>query len=392
MQASFTLGHVRGISIGIHSTWLIVFGLLTYSLAEGVLPNQYHGWSTAMYWIIGAISALLLFASVLAHELGHSLTALSKGVKVKSIVLFIFGGVAQLEDETDTASDEFWIAIAGPAVSVVIGVLSALIFLAVRGVSEEIGAIFAYLATANIILVLFNLIPGFPLDGGRVFRAVLWGATDNLQRATRIASTVGMVVGYIFIVLGIFLVFQNPISGIWIIAIGWFLRSAAEQSYQQLMMERAFSGVRVNELMTRDPVTVAPDVPLDRLVSDYVMARNVRGLPVMQNGDLVGIITLNDIKDVPQHDWPARTVGEVMTPRDKLVTATPTTSLKTVVKAMSDNDIHQLPVLQDGKLVGLLTRNAVIRALQLQQELGGPSTRGQTPTGAAANRQQIGAR
>lgn len=373
MEASFKLGRIRGITIGIHYTWLIVFGLLTYSLAVGVFPGLYSDWTTAQYWGVAALASLLLFASVLAHELGHSVVAQSKGIPVRSITLFIFGGVATITQESKRAGDEFLIAVAGPAVSLVIGVVSIAIYLLTGNVSEYIAAIFLYLGYANLILVAFNLIPGFPLDGGRVFRAIVWGVTNNVQRATRIASTVGVIIGYLFIVAGIFLVFSSPISGIWLIAIGWFLQSAAEQSYQQMRMQRSFEGVTVATLMERSPVTVPPDVTLETLVDGYVLPYNIRGLPVVQQGALVGIITLTDIKDTPRTEWDRWTVSDRMTPRAETVTVTPDTALTQALEAMSRRDIHQIPVVQDGTLVGLLSRNQIIRFLQLREEIPSPS-------------------
>lgn len=372
MEASIKLGTVRGIPIGIHYTWLIVFGLLTYSLADGVLPSWYEDWSTPAYWIVGVIASLLLFASVLAHELGHSLVAISRGIPVKSITLFIFGGVALLGQESEEAGDEFLIAIAGPAVSVLVAVVSLGTWFLFRDTNEQVSAIFLYLAWANFLLVAFNLIPGFPLDGGRVFRSIIWGITNDIRKATRVASIVGVIIGYLFITLGIFLVFSgNLISGVWLVVIGWFLQNAAEQSYQQLAMQRTFQGVQVANLMDSNPVTVGPEATIDELVDHYVLGRNVRGLPVMEGNELIGIITLTDVKGTPRDEWGRYTVRERMTPREKLITAEPGTPLDEMISVMSEHDIHQIPVISNGQLVGLLTRATVIRFLQLRQELPG---------------------
>ena len=369
MEASVVLGRVRGIPIGIHSTWLIVFGLLTYTLAESVFPDRYDGWSTTAYWVVGAIASLLLFASVLAHELGHAIVAQRRGISVRSITLFIFGGVAQLDAETEEAGDEFAIAIAGPAVSVAIAVVSAVLWFAVREVSEQTGAILQYLASANTVLVLFNLIPAYPLDGGRVFRAFLWQRSGSVQQATRTAATVGMIIGYLFIVFGIFTVFQDTVSGIWLIAIGWFLRSAAEQATSQVAMQRIFQGVTVGSLMDPDPATVSPDISIAELVSDYIMAKNVHGLPVCDAGQLVGIITLTDVRDAPRDEWVRLQVRDQMTPRDELVTVVPESNINQALREMARLDIHQVPVVRNGSLVGLLNRSAVIHYVQLRQSL-----------------------
>ena len=369
MEASIVLGRIRGIPIGIHSTWLIVFGLLTFSLAENVFPNRYDGWSTRTYWVIGAVATLLLFASVVAHELGHAVVAQGRGVGVRSITLFIFGGVAVLERETEEAGDEFVIAIAGPAVSVLIAIVTGALWAALRNSNEQVAAILQYLASANTLLVLFNLIPAYPLDGGRVFRALLWRSSGDMMKATRIAATVGMVIGYLFVVFGIFTVFQSTVSGIWLIAIGWFLQSAATQATSQAQMQRQFEGVSVGSLMNPQPATVAPDVTIAELVSGYIMARNVHGLPVCDGGRLAGIITLNDIKDTPSDEWNQRTVRDRMTSLDELVTVRAETSLNDALREMARLDIHQLPVVRDGELIGLLNRSAIIHYLQLRQAL-----------------------
>jgi Zn-dependent protease len=314
---------------------------------------------------------------VLAHELGHAVVAQAKGIVVRAITLFMFGGVALLDQESEDAGDEFQIAIAGPAVSVAVAALSGLIWLALRGASEPIGAIFGYLASANLTLVVFNLIPAYPLDGGRVLRAAIWGSTGSMRRATRIAASVGMVIGYVFIVVGIYLVFRAPITGVWLVAIGWFLRSAADQSMRQLTLESAFGTARASTLMDRDPVVVPPDITLQELVDRYILGQNARGVPVLTGRDLLGIVTLTDVKDVPREEWGRLVVRERMTPRTRLVTASPTTSLDEMLHTMSGRDIHQVPVVTaDGALVGLVTRNAIIQFLELRRALVRDDDRG----------------
>lgn len=373
MQSSLKLGRIRGIEIGVHYTWLIVFGLLTYSLAAGFLPSLYPGWSTAAYWVIGAIASLLLFVSVLAHELGHSFTAQSKGIPVPSITLFIFGGVSTISQESSSAGDEFQIAIAGPLVSLVTGIVSLIISFLVGGANDYISAIFLYLGYANLLLFVFNLIPGFPLDGGRVLRAIIWGVSRSMAKATKIASTVGVVIGFLFIAGGIFVAFSNLISGLWLIAIGWFLHHAAGQAYDQFKLEQSLSGVRVDSLMDPNPIVVEPSVSLAAVVDDYVLARNARGLPVVEDNRLIGIITLTDIRESPRDDWAHLTVRDRMTPRHALVVTTPDAPLSTALQEMAEREIHQIPVVRDDQLVGLLTRNTVIRFIQLRQELHQPA-------------------
>lgn len=368
MEASIRLGRIRGIEIGLHYSWLLVFALLTYSLAVGVFPSWYPGWDPGTYWAVGALASLLLFASVLAHELGHSLVAQTRGVPVVSIVLFIFGGVAQLAEEARRARDEFLIAVAGPLVSVVIGVVSLVLWPIVDDVNQPLGAVFEYLAWANLILVAFNSIPAYPLDGGRVLRALLWGTLRNMVKATRIAAGIGVAIGFVFMVGGLFLVFRSPLSGIWLIAIGWFLQNAAQQSYQQLLIRRFFEGVQASQLMDPDPPVITPDLTVDELV-DALLTHNVRSFPVVENGQLVGIVTLTDVRHTPRQEWSLRHVRDLMTPRERLILAAPEDDLERILRLMATHEIHQIPVVRDSQLLGLLTRNALVRFLQLRQEL-----------------------
>ena len=370
MEASFRLGRIKGIEIGIHYSWLFIFALLTYSLAASFFPSLYDNWSTGQYWIIAAIASLLLFASVVAHELGHSFTAIAKGIPVRSITLFIFGGVASLGEEIKDAKTEFLVAIAGPAVSLLIALVSAGGMYLLHGISEQFSAVFEYLALANGILVVFNLIPGFPLDGGRVFRSIVWGITHSMERATGIATKLGVIIGYLFIIGGVFVVFTGDvISGIWFAAIGWFLQNAAAQSMQQFRMQNTVQGVLTGSLMLRNPPFVDPGETLDQLVERHIIGQNLRGVPVAQQGVLLGIITLTDIRSTPQSEWPSVRVADRMTPRYRLITVTPETPIEVVMRAMSEHDVHQIPVVENGLLVGLLTRSTIIRYLQLTERL-----------------------
>ena len=382
MEASWKLGRIRGIEIGVHYTWIFIFALLSYSLAVDYFPSLYGNWSTGQYWTISIIASLLLFASVVAHELGHSFVAIARGIPVKSITLFIFGGVASLSQDTEDARTEFQVAIAGPAVSFVIAAVSLGLSYLMRDVNSQLEGIFFYLAMANGLLVAFNLIPGFPLDGGRVFRSIVWGITHSMERATNIAGTVGVIIGYLFIVLGIFVMFSGVlISGIWFVAIGWFLQNAAQQSMQQLRMDQTFHDVSIAMLMQVNPPSVEPQATLEDLVEHHILGQNTRGVPVVQDGILKGIITLSDIKSVPRLQWRDYRVLDRMTPRDRLVTVTPDSPLSEALQEMSARDIHQIPVVRGDALVGLLTRNDIIRFIQLRNEI--PSARNRTSSPSA---------
>ncbi len=371
MSGTWTITRYRGIDVGIHYSWLIVFVAFTYILAESQLPNLYDDWTSAQYWTAAAVAVILLFLSVLLHEFGHAITAQSRGVGVRSITLFIFGGVAQLEQDSEEAIDEFLIAIAGPIVSVALGGVFGLLWLLFRDTSEQVSAVLGFLAWTNIVLAVFNMIPGFPLDGGRVLRAVLWGATDNMRKATRIAVAIGTAVGMGFVFLGILgIISGNIVNGIWAIVIGWFLQNAASESMKQVEQEQLFRDVYVRDLMNSSPITVAPDVDLETLANDYVLRQNARGLPVVAGNQLIGLITVNDLKKVNRADWPRMRVDQVMTPASQLVVARPGSPIDEALQAMATGDFHQIPVLDGGRFLGLLTRFDVLRWVNTRSELG----------------------
>jgi len=371
MKSSLRLGKVMGIEIGIHYSWLIIFVIVTWSLAIGFFPVLYPSWPVATYWIVSAMASLLLFGSVLIHELSHSFVALGMGMKVSSITLFIFGGVSNLTGEPKKPWTEFAMSIAGPLASVVLGVVFAVLWLALRGVNQQLTGIFLYLATVNILLAIFNMIPGFPLDGGRVFRSIVWWLTGSFRRATRIATLVGQGVAYLMIFGGILLIFTgNILGGIWIAIIGWFLNTAAVASYRQSVIEQELHGVMVRQIMNPHPITVEPDVTLKRLVDDFILPRNVRALPVLEEGHLVGMVTLDDVKRIPIERWDSTEVRSVMRSRDHLLTVNPAENLDTVLRDFAEEDLNQLPVVEDGRLVGVVTRNNLIHYVQVKKELG----------------------
>jgi Zn-dependent protease/predicted transcriptional regulator len=370
MPGSFHIGRIAGIRIDINYSWLIILVLLTVSLATSWFPATIHGLSTATYWIIGLIAALLLFASVLAHELAHSLVARARGLPVKSITLFIFGGVSNLEHEPRSAGIEFQIAVVGPLTSLIIGAIAWIVGRAVASTSRPLAAILIYLGITNVLLAVFNLIPGFPLDGGRVLRSILWGISGNLRTATRWAARVGQLIAYLFILAGIWQFFVgNFIDGLWIGFIGWFLLTAAHTADTQAALESLFRGVTVGEVMNPLPITVPPDMPLQQLMDEYLLPRGRRAALIMDNGQLAGLITLCDIRHIPREQWPLLSVSAVMVPRARLHIVRPQQSLNDVLPLMATWDINQVPVLQDGDLVGMLSRDAIVRFLELRRGL-----------------------
>jgi Zn-dependent protease/CBS domain-containing protein len=370
MPGSIHLGKIAGIEIDINYTWIIIVVLITWSLATQFML-VYPGWGAATYWIVGFIAAVLLFVSVLLHELGHSLVARAEGIPVKSITLFIFGGVSNIEREPQSPGKEFWMAIVGPLVSIVLGIIAFLLYLPLARSGSPLEAILSYLAIANILLGVFNLIPGFPLDGGRVLRSIIWKISGNLRQATRIASVVGESVAVIFILIGVWVFFAgNVFSGIWLAFIGWFLLNAARTANFQVMLESMFKGVTVSQVMNPNPVTVPANISLQRLVDDYFLPQGLRSALVVQGERFVGLITLNDIRRVPRDQWAQTPVGMAMIPVDRLHAVSPTQNLNDVLSLMANQDVNQLPVVQNGRVVGILSRDSIIRYIEVRRSLG----------------------
>ena len=370
MKPSFQVARIAGVEIGVHYTWLFAFALITWSLAQGFFPASYRGWSSGAYWLTGALAALLLFISVLVHEMAHSFVALAKGLPVRGITLFIFGGVSNIGGEAAKAKDEFAIAIVGPLTSVVLaGAFWGLRQLA-GNPQEPVAAILAYLTLINLMLAGFNLLPGFPLDGGRVLRSILWGTTGNLARATRIAASVGQAFGWLFIAWGVYQVLGgNFLSGLWMAFIGWFLNNAADASAREVRLQEQFRGVHVGQVMEPSTETVTPQTTVEELVQEWILQRRRRALPVSEDGKLAGIVTLTDAKGVPQDRWSQVRVGEIMR-REPLYTVGPEDDLDAALQLLAEHDVNQVLVLRQGALVGLLSRAEVIRYLQFRHELG----------------------
>jgi Zn-dependent protease/CBS domain-containing protein len=386
MRSSLKIGRIAGIEIGIHYSWILAFFLFAWIFARGTFPQAYPKWTLSEYWIAGVITALMIFVSVLIHELCHSLVAKNKGLKVNSIVLFIFGGVSNIEKEPEKAWVEFIMAAAGPLSSLVLAVifvgLSYVLFLPdnilnpVGFVTPIIGALF-YIGWINFLLAIFNVIPGFPLDGGRVLRAIIWGITKNLYKATMIAGNIGRAFGWILIILGILALFNitlglfqgGLISGIWLILIGWFLTSAADNVMRGTTLQQDLAGVQVKEVMDRSPECVLPGASVESVVHESFIQNGRRAVPVCLDNKLLGIVTLFDVKKVPQDKWLNTPIQEVMT-RMPLSSVNQEDDLNGALKILAQNGLNQIAVLDEGRLVGLLSRSDVIRYLQTRQELG----------------------
>jgi len=371
MPGSLRLGAVFGIEISIHVSWLVIAVLLTWSLATGWFSVLYPGWSPWAYWLTSVLAALLLFLSVLLHELAHSLVARRRGLPVKNITLFVFGGASNIEQEPSSPGIELQMTIVGPLTSLLIGGLCFLLLFAMRGPMAPLAAILSYLGLSNVVLGLFNLVPGFPLDGGRLLRSVIWKLTGNLRTATRAATLVGQMMAYFLILIGIWLFFGgNVLGGLWIGFIGWFLLSGAQSANAQVVLETMLKGVTVSEVMNRSPATVPATISLQKLVDDLLLPHGWRSAFVMQGDQFVGLITLGDIRHIPRDEWEQTPIGCVMIPLEQLHVVSGEQRLNAVLPLMVTRDVNQLPVVQDGRLVGVLSREDIVRFLEIRRGLG----------------------
>jgi Zn-dependent protease/CBS domain-containing protein len=370
MPGSFRLGKIAGIDIYAHLSWFIVLVLLTWSLASGWFVQLFPGWSTPTYWITAFISALLLFVCVLLHELAHSLVAQVHELTVKNITLFIFGGVATIEEEMKRPGIEFQIAVMGPITSLCLAAIAFLLAWPFRGSNSPTEAVLDYLAASNFLLGVFNLIPGLPLDGGRVLRSIAWKITGNIQKSTRIASYAGQAMAFVFILLGIAAFFTgNFFNGLWSIFIGWFLLNAAQTANTQILLQNTLQGVPVDKVMNPRPVAVPANISLQKLVDEYFVPQGLQAAPVVQGEYLAGLITLTDIARVGRERWAYTPVGHVMRLLEQVYITTPEQPLHDLLDVMVTRGINQIPVVQDGRLVGLLSRESILGYLQVRENL-----------------------
>lgn len=370
---SFRLGRIFGIPVRIHYTLWILFLLIAWSLATLYMPKHYPGLSVATYWAIGVACATLLFVSVLIHELSHSIIAKRNGLPISKITLFFFGGVSEISEEPKDPWLEVRMAAAGPLMSfLIVAVLGGLWILS-RFISAPIAVVatLGYSASLNAILGAFNLIPAFPLDGGRVLRGTLWQRTKDVLRATAQATTVSKAISTLMIIGGfLMIVFSDFINGLWIFFLGWFIRSGAENSLRQTLVTEALSGVSVGDIMTRDLMTVSPDMPIQQLVTDYFLSRPHGGYPVASNGKPVGVITMSSVRSVPKDHREITTVKDAMVPYEKVITVAPSTSALDALHLIAKHGVGRLLVTQGDNLVGILTRGDLMKAIRNRRELG----------------------
>ena len=375
-RGGLPIGKPFGIQLRLHYSWFLIFALVTWLLASGYFTvKAYPTWTLSARIGAGLITSILFFGSVVAHEIMHSLVAQRQGIPVKSITLFIFGGVSQITSEPKTAGDEFRMAFVGPLSSLVLGGIFFGIYFLLRSSSafpaQFVTGIVFWLGYINLALGVFNLIPGFPLDGGRVLRSIIWARNHDLTRSTRIASNAGRVVGFLFIFGGIYLIFTGLwFDGIWLALIGWFLESAATGSYQQLLMQEMLKGHRAGEIMSGDCAVVPPDMTIDHLVNGNILTSGRRCFPVVSGSEIMGLMTLHNIKEVPRDRWTTETVQEAMTPFDKLKWVRPDEELSSVMRILSEENINQVPVVQDNKIIGMVTRENLLNFVHVRSRLG----------------------
>jgi len=363
---SIPLGKIFGISIRLDPTWFLIFVFLTWSLASNYYPQEFENWQPFQYWIVGAITTILLFGSVLLHELGHSIISIRNHIPVRSITLFIFGGVAQIEEEPSKPMTEFWISIAGPIVSFALAILFYVLQLSAITIDPLYG-LFRYLAVINGTLALFNLIPGFPLDGGRVFRAFVWHITNDFNRATWIAANVGRAIAFLFIVYGGWQVIMGNIGdGLWITFIGWFLESAAMSQINQTYIFNLLSGHYVIEAMNRHYNEVEEQLTLQDLINQHIVGKGKRYFLVKSNGKVVGLLTIHHLQQIPEMKRADLTVADVMIPIENVRAVKLETELTQVIKEMDRDGVNQLPVIEAGQVLGVISREDIINFLQRQ--------------------------
>lgn len=367
------LGVIWGIPLHLDPSWLLIFVWLSWSLAASYFPNSHPGWAPWLNWLLGIITSLLFFASVLLHELGHSLVARAQGIPVRQITLFIFGGAAEITEEPNSPAEEARLALAGPLVSLVLGALFMGVYLLTRQAMPPAASVTLYLGGINLSLGLFNLIPGFPLDGGRVLRAILWRLRHDLAWATRWAARVGQAVAYAFIVLGMMRAFGGDwVGGLWMAFIGLFLDGAARSAAMQLTLRHLLEGHEAAEIMSSDCPLVPPQLTLDLLVEHYIMAQNHRCYVVGTPDRVLGLVTVHQVQGVPRAKWPTTRVEDVFVPLERLRKVEPHTPLYQVMQEMTEQGVNQLPVMDNGELVGMVTRDRLITFIRNRSTLGLP--------------------
>ena len=364
------IGRILGIPLYLHATSFLIFALLTFFLATQILPLQ-SGATPMQYWILAVGVSIVFFGSLILHELGHSVIALRYKIPVVSITLFFFGGLARIARDPETALQEFNIAIAGPIVSFMLGAAFMGIYAVAPSGPLQLAAL--YLSEINLILGAFNLLPGFPMDGGRVLRAIVWGITKNFDRATQIASRSGQIFAYMMIMLGIWAIMERDSGvsrflggwsgGLWLAFIGWYLLSAAQETYTQVAIRNTLTGLSAADIMSPDVPTVARDISLEDYVQE-VLRTGRRCHVVTGNGMAVGLVTLHQVQHFPREEWANTSIQAAMVPQGAIQWVTPNDPVTSVLERMQREDVNQMPVLQEGHIIGMIARDSILRVIQ----------------------------
>lgn len=367
-----SLFKIFGFKVKLDLSWFILALLITWSLAKGFFPLYFKDLPNATYWWMGVAGTLGLFVSIILHELSHSLVARRYGIQMEGITLFIFGGVAEMNDEPPSPKAEFLMAVVGPLASIVIALVSYLIH--IFGNQQEwslpVNGIFLYLGFMNLALAIFNLIPGYPLDGGRMLRSVLWHWKKNIRWATRISSEIGAAFGLGLILLGVVsFIFGNIIGGIWWVLIGFFLRNASQMSYQQIFIRKALEGEQVMRFMKTDLITVPASTSINELVESYIYKYHHKMYPVMDDSGLIGCVTTRSVKEIPKDHWSSREVGEIASPLSDDNSIVYNADAMESLSKMSRTGNGRLLVLKDGKLVGIITLKDMIEFLSMKMDI-----------------------
>jgi Zn-dependent protease/predicted transcriptional regulator len=384
------LGRIAGIAVHVDWSLLVIFSLITLGLGSGLVPAWHPDWSPVLVWGTALAAAVAFFASVLAHELSHAVVGRANGISVRRITLFMFGGLAHMENEPPSWRAELLMAVVGPLTSLVLGMGFVGLAGVVAGPLEidpvrpgealrslgPLATLLLWLGPVNVMLGLFNLVPGFPLDGGRVLRAVMWGATGELRKATRLASLAGQAFAWLLVGTGVAMMLglrvpffgSGLVGGLWLVFIGWFLNNAAVLSYRQLLVREFLEDVPVERIMRRRFVSVPPDTPLSTLVDEHVMASGQRAFPVEDDGRFVGLVALRDLHGLGRAAWESTRVADVMIPVERLATAPPGEPAIEVLALLGRRDVNQVPVLDAGHLVGLVRREDILRWLALHTQ------------------------
>ena len=370
MNSSLRVMTIKGIPVEINISWLLIFFLFSLSLAKAYFPETVTGLSSGSYWLAGLSTALLFFISVLVHELGHSLVALKRGIPIKKITLFIFGGIAQMEKEPTNPKTELLITAAGPLTSLLIALLFALLYFYLFTPGFIISEAIYFIARLNLVMALFNLVPAFPLDGGRIFRALVWMINKNMLKATKIAVNLGSALAFLGIGYGFLMIlFQGNLGGVWLIILGWIISQAGQSGYSQLVFKETFAGIKVSELMSKDPQSVSLDDTLEELAECFLHYK-YGAFPVVYGSTTHGLVTLQNMKGVSRDKWPQTKVSTILTPLKSTMVIGPGEDAAEIMLKMAAQNKGRALVMDNGDLVGILSRTDMMRFIQMHTVLG----------------------